>query len=207
MLFGDEYYIVSNNDLEITEVLNWEKIIEIYNRDQNICVIGPKIVGRDGKAQSPNREMNPFEGMVGKYWVMKPFKWKGDIDYDNASKECYRVSGCFMIIRADQFHKIGGFDEGTFLFYEEAILAEKLLTINAKTYFWNDCVLLHNHSETIRSNATIRQMDQWMFDSMIYYYKKYKNVSEFMVLLSNASFVICKGRKVIRRGIKRLLHL
>ena len=55
------------------------------------------------------------------------------------------IPGCFFIIKADIFEKIGGFDENVFLFNEENILAIKIRKIGMSNALSVKDSYIHNH--------------------------------------------------------------
>lgn len=205
-LFEDSYYIVSNNDLLFKNKLDWRNIQGIYDNDDKICVIGPQIQNLDGKYQSPNKKLSAYNVLIHQYFVdFRPFKWGGDLDYSFESKICYRVSGCFMIIKADLFKEAGMFDENTFLFAEEMILSERLNRIGAKVYFYNDFHLLHNHSITIKANSSSYQARIWCYESYVHYFKTYRNTSSVLLRCSKYIFKVYILRKKLRSFLKEII--
>jgi GT2 family glycosyltransferase len=56
--------------------------------------------------------------------------------YETEERPCYWVSGCFMIIKSIDYINAEYFDENTFLYGEEMILAERLKKINRSMYFF-----------------------------------------------------------------------
>lgn len=208
-LFKDDYYIFSNNDLIFREKFDWNKIEQIYEKDEDICLIGPKIVTPEGAIQSPCREVRPFEEMVTRYWALKPFDrllfYHNDLDYTNESKYCYRISGCFIIAKAEFFKAAGMFDPHTFMFGEEKIIAERLKKIGKKVYFYNDYTLLHKHGQTVKSNVLNLNSEKWLHESLMYFYKQYKNLNPLVEKVSNISFSVYLIRRKIRSKIKTFI--
>lgn len=192
-IFDDEYYIISNNDLVLEKQLDWELFQNIFEQDKRIAVIGPRIVGKDGTPQSPHRKINAFMHLVAYYWIKgKPFHWRADHDYDGKSKKCYRVMGCFMIVKAAAFREAGRFDPNTFMFAEEMILSERLAPQGYCTYFYNDYVVVHDHGETVKKAMSLIQGYQRAFESCCYYYRRYRNASAFMIRVAELNFEVYK---------------
>ncbi|WP_027209450.1 glycosyltransferase family 2 protein [Butyrivibrio hungatei] len=183
-LFGDEYYLVSNNDIEISDTFDFGRIKGIFDRNTAIAVIGPKIVGLDGEVQSPNRKPTAFGNLVMTYLSMathdKIFKWN-DVDYTDESKICYRVMGSFMLIRASAMSEVGMFDEKTFMFAEEMILSERLLRCGYLTYFYNGLSVIHAHGESVDKLEDRSEPVRWAHESLSYYFKEYRKTSEIII--------------------------
>lgn len=136
------------------------------------------------------RYISPYR-MIG--WNILPFlrtkKGRVNILQQKPSNSiCYWVCGAFMMVKADYFLQAGMFDDSTFLYFEEVILAERLLQINKKVYFLADVEVLHYEGGS-SSNINLRKQ-QFLIDSQVLYYKKYKHVSSFIIHLYKLSFII-----------------
>jgi N-acetylglucosaminyl-diphospho-decaprenol L-rhamnosyltransferase len=68
-------------------------------------------------------------------------------------RECtpvYSVSGACLFLRAQAFREIGGFDEATFLYQEEFILAERLSAAGWRTLFEPSAAYFHEGGRSMR---------------------------------------------------------
>ena len=117
------------------------------------------------------------------------------------------VSGCFFMIRRDVMNLVGNFDDSTFLFYEENILAAKLKAINKKTFVDNEVKITHNESATI--NKTMASINKYkrLKDSQKYFVKYYLHANGFQMFLLRfvyyISLIIAYIIYFIRRIFKR----
>jgi len=183
-LYGDDYYLISNNDIDVPEIFDFSRIKKIFDNIESVSVIGPKIVGTDGEPQSPNRKPEAFGNLVMTYLSMathdKLFKWN-DVDYTGKSGVCYRVMGSFMFLRASAMAETGMFDENTFMFAEEMILSERLLRHGYLTYFYNDLTVVHAHGESVDKVADRSEPLRWAHESVSYYFKEYRGTSKAML--------------------------
>lgn len=185
------HYLFSNDDIEIKDPNTLTKLAEKLDADSSLGCIGPRIIGLDGHDQSPHmRYISPYR-MIG--WNILPFlrtkKGRVNILQQKPSNSiCYWVCGAFMMVKADYFLQAGMFDDSTFLYFEEVILAERLLQINKKVYFLADVEVLHYEGGS-SSNINLRKQ-QFLIDSQVLYYKKYKHVSSFIIHLYKLSFII-----------------
>lgn len=84
------------------------------------------------------------------------------------------VKGCFFIIKKEALKEIGYFDENTFLYYEEIILAKKLKEKAYNTYVDNRVTIIHALSQSVDKN--VKRIEKFkMLKSSQYYYEKYIN--------------------------------
>lgn len=121
------------------------------------------------------------------------------------------VEGCCFFIRANDLKEIGLLDESTFLFFEEDILSKKLAAVGKKIGVDKRISFLHNHSKTIRSIYSQRQMDKLLFHSRGIFFRKYMaentidkiiyTFSELMFYLENPLwYVYQRGKCFIYNG-------
>ncbi|MBO4458954.1 MAG: glycosyltransferase family 2 protein [Butyrivibrio sp.] len=184
--FSDEYYLVSNNDIEISKCFDFEEIKDIFDKNFDVAVIGPRIVGLDGVPQSPCNKPSAFGNLVMWHLSMathdKLFKWN-DVDYTKESKKCYRVMGSFMFMRAKAAHEANLFDENTFMYAEEMILSERLLRHGYHVFFYDELTVIHAHGESTGKIADPTIPVEWTFKSLCYYFEKYRNTSKAVLFI------------------------
>lgn len=185
-LFGDDYYLVSNNDIEIHDPIDFKIIKDIFDGNGSIAVIGPKVIGLDGIPQSPNMKPTAFGNLFLTYLSMathdRLFKWN-DVDYTGESKICYRVMGSFMFLKASAVTEVGMFDENTFMYAEEMILSERLKRHGYQVYFCNDIEVIHAHGDSVNKVEDRSEPVKWSHESISYYFGKYRGTSEVVLFL------------------------
>lgn len=103
------------------------------------------------------------------------------------------IQGCFFMIRKSDFLKIGGFDENTFLYYEEMILAKRLEKIGKKCAVLVGWHINHNHQEKDKSILELskKYFDMKCYlDSRLYYLDKYLNGSKLYKIFARYILII-----------------
>lgn len=195
-LIGDEYYIVSNNDITFPKEIDLDSLVQIMKKNKKMAVLGPRVVGIEAGDQSPRKKLSTYELLFEQYWLAMVYRFLKksvtDICYDGKSKYSYWVSGCFTLMKGTAIKDIGYFDEGTFLFCEEMILAERLKKKGYRMYFYNEVQIIHAESETIkRDNSFINQLEM-THDSLLYYSRKYGGINIMTLCLSKLNFSIYK---------------
>ncbi|MBO8162074.1 MAG: glycosyltransferase family 2 protein [Thermosipho sp. (in: Bacteria)] len=196
-ILGYKYSLISNNDIKL-EIPVVEKLSDVLELDPSIALVGPKIIGPNGKVQGPF----PRPGMSDQFWysVFFPLFWGPRKLWKLIKKEKklkavifpYRLMGCFMLVRNDIMKEIGYFDENTFLYAEELILAEKLRSKGYKTAYLPTLFVKHLHG---LSTASLSDNKRFMIqlESDLYYFKNYRNYGKFKLSLVRI------GRKVMFR--------
>lgn len=204
-----EYFIISNNDMIcMDDQINLDKVVSVFDNNQQVGLIGVNIKNLDGSAQSPCREVSFTDR-----WILPEIffplsvKFKkrkaSDLIENPESGLVYRVRGSFMILKTDAFLKSGGFDDNIFLYAEEPILTERLARNGYLVYHLNDIHMLHNH---VMDNKKITSSDnkkiKQRFLSELYYYENYKNISKFQIRLAKMLFPQYYWRYKMFRKIK-----
>ncbi|MDK2836793.1 MAG: hypothetical protein PWP21_1570 [Thermosediminibacterales bacterium] len=180
---GYQKAVIMNNDV-ILEKPVIENLLNLMETDPQIAVIGPKIIGPNGRQQGPFNKPNlydyffyplfyPFLYPINK--IVSKIKWEGNISYP------YRISGCFMIVDLKALEEVEWFDEKTFLYAEELILSEKLSRKGYKVAFSNSCYVKHIHEATTKSLGKTRKLIQLKSD--LYYFREYRGYGSVRLFL------------------------
>lgn len=182
--------LFTNNDLHLQTDDVVDRLIDKLEERPDIGIIGPEIVGTDGKRQSPE----PYLGLWKRYvwmYLSTPFLTKAAkrrifcLDAADEAKEgeCYRVMGSFFLCPRKAWQQAGGMDPHTFLYAEEPILSERMLRIGLKTYFLPSVTVVHEHGSTIRKHIDSKKASRLQFRSNAYYYRAYKGYPAWQTTL------------------------
>ncbi len=79
--------------------------------------------------------------------------------------------------------EINYFDENTFLYYEENILAKRVKMTNYKTVIDNRISIIHNHSVSVDKSFKKVGKYKILKESQKYYVKEYLGASKFQLML------------------------
>ena len=200
IIFAPEYLLFSNSDIRLPEVFELSVLKKELDKRKDIAIIGPKVVGLNGKDQSPGKYMSIY-----KRYIIPNFLWPiykvipklKQINYDTVNNapdgEAYRIIGAFMLAKEKPFWDVDGFDEHTFLYAEEPILTERFLEKGYKVWYTDKVKIIHEQgvSTTDKTKTGIENLlvkRKRVFDSEMYYYKKYKNYSKLNILFAKWMF-------------------
>ena len=201
--------IFSNTDIIINKEEDLKKLSSDISK-HSIGVVGPTIV--------ENRSLN-------RGWMMPTVrdeikfnlplisrKYRKELFYDeehfNENLSLVGVvSGCFFCVDGEMLKEINYFDEETFLYYEEQILAKKLETIDRQVAVDNNVVIIHNHSVTIDKNINRINKYKELKKSQRYFVSKYLEATDKELkrldFTNKLSLVILYIRCFFKGGLKK----
>lgn len=181
-----EYGLIINPDIVVLTNNFFLNYIELIKSNKEICVIGPKLLS-SRRIEIPTiprmNLINSFIGLKNEY--------SGDL-----SKPVYATAGCCLFVDVNKLNEIDFFDENTFLYREEQILAEKLLANNMLWYSLPNVETIHNHSRKVQTPLGFLRHKFYEFESTKYYLIQY--------LKSDTLFIWCYSSMFI---LKTILYL
>ena len=176
--------IFSNSDIIIKEECDLQKLSNTITED--IKVVGPNIIQNNESNKGWILPCITDEILFNLPLISRKFKQK--ILYKNSHYQkdisiVDVVSGCFFIVEGKTLEEINYFDENTFLYYEENILAKKIKMISKKEAINNKISVIHDHSVTIDKNIKKINKYKILKQSQKYYVEKYLNANKIQLLM------------------------
>ena len=201
-LFSPSFLLFSNSDIKLPEILKLSVLVDELNNNNNCAMVGPKVLGLDGKDQSPGKYLSIY-----KRHIVPELLWpinklipglkfiNKDLIQNAQSGLAYRIIGAFMLIKVVPFFEIKGFDEGTFLYAEEPIISEKFISQGLTVRYVSEVSIVHEQgvATTNRHLSNIKNLiikRKRVFESEMYYYKKYRGINMFTEKLARLSFAL-----------------
>ena len=206
--YDPQFIIISNPDVIISE----KAIVECYNflvLNNNASVVAPLMLDKNRK------KCYECVWNIPTYYqyLLFPLFLLGRIFHlerpslkQLSSKKpikCGCVAGSWLMIRTDDFIKIGMYDEKIFLYCEETVLGIKLHNNKKECYLLPYVFFVHNHSVSI--SKTIRseyKQQKIMWKSRLYVLDNYFNMSLFYIIISRVISFIALFEWCIRKKIK-----
>lgn len=200
--FEIDFLLFSNNDIRFIDSNVIEVLIEKLKILPDVGVIGPKVIGLDGKDQNPYTYTSFWNEILWMSWGRYLPHWNfKEFDREKASEGYYyRLMGSFFIIPLQDYLQCGGMDPHTFLYAEEIILAERMLTIGKKNYYVPSVKILHEHGQTI--SKYLNKGNEILLESILYYFKTYKHTSNFKIILGRRLVQLYWFFQIIYRRIQ-----
>lgn len=177
--YHPKYIFFANTDTIFPEK-NIVRCMEVLEADKKLGLVSTKMIGPDGKDQIATYCYPTYKQYLQEmFWVKRRFmhdkkKYKAEssgIEYVDI------VRGSFMFFRTEALIKAGFFDEKTFLYCEETIIAARLKKAGYCVGVISDCSYIHDHWETKdnQSEIAIRRL----YESRYYYAKEYIGINCF----------------------------
>lgn len=188
--FGADTLLFVNNDIVFTDSDVADRLASKLASLPEAGMIGPKVVGLDGRLQSPSPEATFSQRHLLPYWgklvySKESLRRKMMADYAQTAPEgfCAVVSGCCFMVKADVFAKVGMFDPATFLYAEEMILSARMKDIGKAAYYYPAVSVLHEHGATTGNYYSKKRIRSMKFESEAYYYMKYEKTPGWQIVL------------------------
>ncbi len=198
-LFPDNHLLVSNNDILLDNGCNLDEIDALF-AEKDYAVIGPDVL-------QFGQHLNPvYRHTMGYYMFLiyintvLPKKISSSVD-----KNRFAFSGCFWFFNVKYFRLVDGFDDGTFMYFEEQIMEERMRAVGGEFFYYPSMQVVHNHS-TKRQNtkAAIKYMNT-IHASGNYFVKNYLKPNPVVYGLSNVLYWILMIPFTLERLIRDIV--
>ncbi len=139
------------------------QMIDIFDSDEKIGIVGPLLVGESGNAEEEHCgfQKNPFSLVKSKIFrgannFVKPL----EVDW---------ISGGAMMIKRDLFEKLGGFDENFFMYFEDVDLCLQAKKRGYRVVVNPKSRIFHKGGQSFSDN---RLKKKYYYTSQDYYLQK-----------------------------------
>ena len=199
--FSPDVLLFANNDIRLVDLDTVDRMAAKLMSLDDAGALGPKVVGLDGRLQSPEPFISFWDRHVALYWRSlfsakpgKPF-WE---EYSQTAQEGfhYRISGSFFMVKAKDYFTCGKMDPNTFLYAEEMILSERLKRIGKKVYYYPEVSVVHEHGATTRKYYDKVRIRELKYRSEKYYYKTYIGTPAWQFLIGDLTYSL---KKLLKR--------
>lgn len=202
-----KWLLFSNNDVELVNPDAIDVLVRRLEKIPDAAAVGPRIMRLDGSEECQVLKPLPLVRAIAYntfFPILNRFgnREQGCIlpagsTYDGA---CYWLRGCFFVVKADDFRQVGMFDPATFLYWEEAILAERFRRIGRCEYFVPEVSITHYAGKTTEKFLTASSFARYDQQSLRHYYRHYRGIGACRLFLFDVS-------GVVRLALIRLLEM
>lgn len=176
---GADYVLIANPDVEFSE----DCLIKMLRVFENHLDVGV-VTARMQDAQYGRLKNGwPLRGFTRELLSMGPVSRRllgPFLDYPESyfrgKKAVYveGVHGSLLMVDAEKFLECGGYDEGIFLYQEEAVLGQRMRTSGYRSVLLLNCSYRHEHSASIGKTFESQMARQRLREeSTLYYMRNY----------------------------------
>ncbi|MDO4266852.1 MAG: glycosyltransferase [Eubacteriales bacterium] len=173
------HVVIANPDVSFSEDC-LRRLLSMFQRRQEVAAAAASM--KDGQYRA-QRNGWPLRGYAGELLSMGPVSrrlFRRFLEYPDwyfkGKRAAYvdAVHGSMLMVDAERFLQCGGYDEGIFLYQEEAVLARRLKAAGFRTVLLEDCSYRHDHSVSIsRSYKSSLARQRLREESELYYMRHY----------------------------------
>lgn len=208
-----EYVAISNPDVYVEEQ-TIKTCLDYLKLHKKVAIVAPRMNFVNGPARRAAwKKRTPIIDIANSTRITElllyPFFRKGEYskkEYENEYLKVDCIAGSFFIAKYDSLKKINYFDEKTFLFYEEDIIGNKIKDIGLEIHILNKLKFIHYDSQTIGKLMNMFKKQDIIFDSRIYYQKKYNYANIVELFIINTLRYVRKFELIFEVPIRRLIN-
>lgn len=153
-----QYYCLLNSDMEVTP--HWvEPVVELMDADATIAAVQPKL--RSFYRRDEFEYAGAAGGFIDKYGY--PFcrgRVFGNVEKDfgqyDTAMDVFWASGAALFVRADVYHRVGGFDDDFFAHMEEIDLCWRIKNAGYKIKINPASVVYHIGGGTLPKDNSLK---------------------------------------------------
>lgn len=173
---GGEFILLLNSDA-FPEPEAIRKLLSYLREHPAVGVAGPRILNRDGSLQlSCFRFPSPAHAWMENLWLTRGYgNWAHDSD-----RSVDFVIGACLLVRREIVEKVGGFDEGFFMYSEEADWQKRIRDDGWDVAFVSSARVTHLGGASGASEKAL--MNQYFFQSLDRYERKHHGMAGLISL-------------------------
>lgn len=197
--YNCDFVIVANPDIMFKEELI-DSFNKYFSNNDDIAILAPMVSKGYNSWKLPN-----FLKVIASLFLILD-KLLGNEVYKNQTEELNYVdvvAGSLFAIKSEIFKKINGFDERTFLYYEENILAYKLKKENYKSAIMGKVFYDHCHAASIKKVYKSKvKLFKIVYKSIKIYANNYLEINKIQKCLLSTMYTVA----LVERHIYDLLN-
>ena len=206
------WYLFLNPDTELPP-LGVRRLVERADADPALGILGPRLELADGSLDPAACRNFPTPASAGLRLLRWPRRFlpRGVQPYNvepSARREVMidAVSGACMLVRAEAFHRVGGFDPQFFTYGEDLDLGQRIRQAGWPTLYVPSVVVRHLKRQSTRQRA-VRARLEFYRAKWLYYRKHRQHDGPWLRALVITSIVMLALGAVARQAALRVLAL
>lgn len=149
--------LISNPDI-ILEPGAIDLLRRRLDSDPRIAAVGPRILNEDGTVYPSARSIPSLRTGIGhalfvRVWPSNPWTRTYRAERETEARDVGWLSGACVLVRRDAFERIGGFDEGYFMYFEDVDLGYRLGKHGYRNRFEPEAAVVHHGGLSTRTES------------------------------------------------------
>lgn len=206
-----EYIIVSNPDVEFEEAIV-DRLYSSAQKLDHVGILSCRMQCLSGVSLESAWKLPDYtDYLIGNFPIMeKLFRYRTAYSDEYLSDDIVEVdavSGAFFMFSSEAYQAVDGFDEDTFLYGEEILIAERLHAKGYKNYLLTKEQYLHKHSVSInKSFRSLRKRLHMRQQSREIHCVKYLHVKKWKINLLWITFYLGLYERILLSKAKMLVR-
>lgn len=175
-----DYYHVINTDTGIINPNYIESIIENFNNSPSAALIGPGVMTSTGEVQNT---IMPFISINNAIKFKLNKKIKSLIETSPRLYPAEVINGVCFIVRAEMFHKIGGFDEDFFMYGEEHDFCYRLKKSNYTCHYLSENAIYHSEAHKTKDRIFTWRHALVRVNQVLFLKKRHRRIEALVLAL------------------------
>jgi hypothetical protein len=159
-------YCVLNPDIRLSS--NPFPVLFEALKSDSCGVVAPAVVGPEGAIEDSVRHFPTPSNLLAKLLGLGDGRYRFALGDRSFAADW--VGGMFMLFRSDLFSRLGGFDEGFFLYYEDVDICARVWKAGSKVVACPAATAIHDAHRASHRNW---QHMRWHLGSMARYFRKH----------------------------------
>ncbi len=179
---GNYYAFVNNDTIFINDCLSI--LLRTLKTDLKVGICGPMAFKENGDhLPTMDHFTSLTKELMGRRFLERtnPKKYPVRKKIYEQPVRAQFIAGSFMIVKAEDFNAVGGFDTNIFLYFEETDLCVRLSKIGKLAYMIPEAKLTHFHGASTEKSIAIKIE---LKISLLYVLRKHSGYLSFLVLLN-----------------------
>ncbi|GLB48969.1 glycosyltransferase family 2 protein [Neptunitalea lumnitzerae] len=204
-----EYVCILNPDTVVAED-TFDKLFDFAEGKDKLGIVGPKLLDGSGKFLPESKRGVPtpwvaftkflelyryFPKQCGKYYFM-------ELDPNETGKIEILV-GAFMFMKRSLYLKLGGFDEGCFMYSDDVDISYMALKEGYDNYYFSETRVIHYKGESTNKDETFLRRFR---EAMNFFYRKHFKVNILFDLVMRIGAKIFSLLKLLRMKQHANIH-
>lgn len=185
------YYHIINTDTRLVSKQYISNLVNNFEKDASIGMIGPGVITSTGEVQNT---IMPFISIKNAIQFKLSKKVKSLIETSPRLYPAEVINGVCFIVRADMFHKIGGFDEDFFMYGEEHDFCYRLKKANYTCHYLSENAIYHSEAHKSKDRIFTWRHALVRVNQVLFLKKRHRRIEALVLaLLFSISITIKKA--------------